>query len=256
MAKEIKLIAVDVTDSTNHYLRDYRGEEGTLFTVVTAEYQTSGRGQGANRWESEWGKNLLFSLKYHPRQIESGRQFVLSMAVSLAIVGALERWQVEASVKWPNDIYVGDCKLCGILIENALMGNAIRESIVGIGLNVNQTRFLSDAPNPISLKETVGEEVDGKALLDAILQQLSVELAQAECSAESIHSRYLAKLYRRQGVCPFEDKDGRFDAELVTVAPDGRLWLKDSDGRLRSYGFKEVSYLRLTHGGEAGRKKV
>ena len=76
MAKEIKLIAVDVTDSTNHYLRDYRGEEGTLFTVVTAEYQTSGRGQGANRWESEWGKNLLFSVKYHPRQIESGRQFV------------------------------------------------------------------------------------------------------------------------------------------------------------------------------------
>ena len=151
-----------------------------------AEYQSAGKGCGSNTWESERGKNLTFSVLLHPTEIRAKWQFRISEAVSVALCETLEHLfrplspsgsspdSVEQEVT-PNDIYVGDRKICGILIENRLKGSTITDSIVGIGLNVNQREFLSDAPNPVSICQLTGEETDREALLQAFLKELSKE---------------------------------------------------------------------------------
>ena len=156
------LVALDETASTNQYLSQLCNqlqESVAELTTVTAEFQTAGKGQRGNTWEAEEGKNLLFSFVLYPSFLEARRQFILSQIVSLAIKEELSRWSDEITIKWPNDIYWKDKKICGILIENDLSGHHIRRSIAGIGININQEVFNSDAPNPFSLKQIPG---DGK----------------------------------------------------------------------------------------------
>lgn len=230
---DFKLIHIPETDSTNRYLRELADEDDVC---VWTDYQTAGRGCGTNSWESERGRNLLFSLRCHPRQVAANRQFVISMAISVAIARAVGTYGVHPAIKWPNDIYVGDRKLCGILIENRLSGSTIRESIIGVGLNVNQTRFVSDAPNPVSLQQLTGKSVDREELLDQILQAFDI-------SDPSVSARYRQQLYRREGFFTYEDRDGRFEAQLAGVEDDGMLVLCDREGRTRRYAFKEVKHI-------------
>ena len=141
-------------------------------------------------------------------------------------------------IKWPNDIYVGDQKICGILIENRLQGSTIVDSIVGIGLNVNQQVFRSDAPNPVSMYQLVGHEIDRTALLDAFLKALDETMA-----SETVATDYRSRLYRRDGFYAYRDGYGDFQAKLLNVLDDGRLILLDTEGNSRSYAFKEVQYI-------------
>jgi BirA family biotin operon repressor/biotin-[acetyl-CoA-carboxylase] ligase len=203
--------------------------------VVVADYQTAGRGCGTNRWESERGKNLLFSLKIHPENLPANRQFKISIAVSLAIVDALGQLVGDLSIKWPNDIYWRNGKLAGILIENTLKGNLIKESIIGVGLNVNQREFHSDAPNPVSLWQITGQETNREQLLKDILNRLDFR--------DGLKERYMKLLYRRKGFHPYADKNGVFMAEIVGVEDDGHLLLIDEDGKERRYAFKEVTFI-------------
>ena len=143
-------------------------------------------------------------------------------------------------IKWPNDIYVGDKKICGILIENRLQGSIIKDSIVGIGLNVNQAVFLSDAPNPVSLLQLLGHEVDREALLQRFLKALDDAFAM---TAEELSAAYRQKLYRQDGYYDYQDASGMFKAKLLDVLIDGRLVLLDTDGKARYYAFKEVSFI-------------
>ena len=143
-------------------------------------------------------------------------------------------------IKWPNDIYVGDRKICGILIENRLQGSTIKDSIVGIGLNVNQASFLSDAPNPVSLFQLLGKEVDREELLDVFLKQLNDVFAM---DIESLSVAYRHRLYRQDGFYDYEDANGPFKAKLLNVLDDGRLVLLDTEGSARYYAFKEVSFI-------------
>ena len=205
--------------------------------VVVADYQTAGRGCGSNAWESERGKNLTFSIRLRPKDIPAKRQFHISMAVSLAVCDALGQYIGDLAIKWPNDIYWRNGKIAGILIENVLKGSSIKESIIGIGLNVNQQTFLSDAPNPVSLWQICGQETDRMQLLGNILHGLEHRLY------GDIRQPYLAMLYRRQGYHPYTDKDGVFMAELEDVEEDGRLVLRDDQGQLRRYAFKEVQFI-------------
>lgn len=168
---EWEIIHIAETDSTNRWLRE-RGGEGDM--VVVADYQTAGKGQGNNSWESERGKNLLFSVLYHPQRIPANRQFHISMAVSLAIADALGEHIGDVSIKWPNDIYWRNAKICGILIENRLLGQTIRDSIIGVGVNVNQRQFHSNAPNPVSLWQIHGHETDLELLLQSILDKFTL----------------------------------------------------------------------------------
>lgn len=250
---EFKVIHIDETDSTNRWLRAYMQaprplvpegsypESGEQAVVVVAEYQTAGKGCGENSWESERGKNLTFSVLLHPTEISANCQFRISEAVSVALCETIERFGVQkTSIKWPNDIYVGDRKICGILIENMLWGRIIDESIVGIGLNVNQKAFLSDAPNPVSIIQLTGKETDREALLQAFLKVLSEAM---ELEPEALAGAYRSRLYRKEGMYPFRDSKGAFEAKVLDVLDDGRLVLLDAEGKARIYSFKEVAFI-------------
>ena len=231
---EWKIVHIDETDSTNRWLREQGGEENM---VVWADYQTAGRGCGTNHWESERGKNLTFSMLLHPNDVPAQKQFRISRAISLAICKALGQHIGDLSIKWPNDIYWRDGKIGGILIEVTLQGNKVKDCIIGIGLNINQRVFRSDAPNPVSMWQICEQETDCEQLLQEILQAFQ------EYMGKSNKDEYQSMLYRRKGFHPYADKDGAFMAEIIDVEDDGHLLLRDDNGQLRRYAFKEVTFV-------------
>jgi len=231
---EWEIIHIAETDSTNRWLRE-RGGEGNV--VVWADYQTAGRGCGTNHWESERGKNLTFSMLLHPNGVRAHRQFRISMAISLAICKVLGEYIGQLSIKWPNDIYWRDGKIGGILIENTLMGNSVKDCIIGIGLNINQRVFKSNAPNPVSMWQICEQETDCEQLLTEILRTFEEYLGKYN------KEEYLSMLYRRKGFHPYVDKGGPFMAEIVDVEDDGHLVLCDDNGQERRYAFKEVQFI-------------
>ena len=231
---EWKIVHIDETDSTNRWLREQGGEENM---VVWADYQTAGRGCGTNHWESERGKNLTFSMLLHPHDVPAQKQFRISRAISLAICKALGQHIGDLSIKWPNDIYWRDGKIGGILIEVTLQGNKVKDCIIGIGLNINQRVFRSDAPNPVSMWQICEQETDCEQLLQEILQAFQ------EYMCKSNKDEYQSMLYRRKGFHPYADKDGAFMAEIIDVEDDGHLLLRDDNGQLRRYAFKEVTFI-------------
>ena len=231
---EWKIVHIDETDSTNRWLREQGGEENM---VVWADYQTAGRGCGTNHWESERGKNLTFSMLLHPHDVPAQKQFRISRAISLALCKALGQHIGDLSIKWPNDIYWRDGKIGGILIEVTLQGNKVKDCIIGIGLNINQRVFRSDAPNPVSMWQICEQETDCEQLLQEILQAFQ------EYMGKSNKDEYQSMLYRRKGFHPYADKDGAFMAEIIDVEDDGHLLLRDDNGQLRRYAFKEVTFV-------------
>ena len=240
-------IKVSQTASTNTYLSRLAA---TLpgGTVIYTPSQTAGRGQKGNFWESEDGKNLTFSLLLKRPPVKARDQFYLSEAAALAVVEALSAEAGDSfTVKWPNDVYWQDKKACGMLIENSLDGSDIATSIVGIGINVNQEHFLSDAPNPVSLINITGREHDLMALLKRVcsrIEQLVESLGDADARTD-LHQRYMAALYRNDGqLHPYEDAAGnRFMAMVTGIAPDGTLTLRHEDGTTHDYLFKEVRHI-------------
>jgi len=238
-----EIIHIDETDSTNRWLREQRWEDPSdekrddRAMVVWADFQTAGRGCGTNLWESERGKNLLFSIRFHPEGVKAAEQFRISMAISLAICQTLEQHIGDLAIKWPNDIYWRDGKLGGILIENRLKGSQICDSIVGVGLNVNQQVFRSDAPNPVSLWQIHGQQTDCRQLLEDILSRLE------PCMQSDMKQAYMSRLYRRKGYHAYADKAGAFMAKIVDVEQDGHLLLCDEHGQNRRYAFKEVTFV-------------
>ena len=238
----MRVIRLDTVDSTNTYLHAYRGDEDVV--VVTACHQTAGRGQGGNRWEDAEGQNLLFSIQIRPVEVAIDHQFVLAMAEALALKRALDAYADGMELKWPNDIYHRDRKLSGTLIETAVSGGRLKRMIMGTGINVNQRRFTSDAPNPVSLSQITGSDESIDRLLERILQAFGDYYRRVqEGDYAGISREYHEALYRRKGFYRYRDADGEFDAELVGVAYDGRLSLRDSEGRQRSYAFKEVEFI-------------
>lgn len=220
------------TNSTNSLMKEMlaKGEwpEGEYF--VYAGYQTAGRGQTGNSWESEADKNLLCSILLPPDK----DLYFLNIAVGVAILRVIGE---DFTIKWPNDIYYGDKKVAGILVENAILGNEVKYSIAGIGLNVNQTTFVSDAPNPISLKQITGKEYD----IDVLMQQVYAKVQ--ETLNEDVWEEYKNHLYRRDGFWKYEDPNGIFEARIIDVLPTGEIVLCDRNGQNRTYGFKQIKYI-------------
>lgn len=236
-----KRIHLQVVDSTNSYMRHEVIETNVC---VVADYQSAGRGQGSNRWESAPSANLLFSVKVSPENIAANRQFVLSMAGALALKDALDPFASGFSLKWPNDIYWCDRKISGTLIETTIQCGLIQDCIFGVGLNVNQREFRGYAVNPVSLWQIIHRETDREQLLSTILDCFGSYLHLAQTGgAEHIWRLYNEHLYRRRGFYPYEDSGGRFDAEIQEVAPSGHLILRDRSGRSRQYELKEIKYI-------------
>ena len=232
------------TNSTNTLLKELiaKGKEPRF---IYAGYQTAGRGQTGNSWESEKDKNLICSILLPPNK----NLYFLNIAVGVAIIRVIQSFVFErsglcslseaVSIKWPNDIYWKDKKLAGILLENAIIGNEVKYAIAGIGLNVNQTEFVSDAPNPVSLKQIYGTDFDIEKLMQDLLDAVHTVLKEPE---ETIWSEYKAHLYRREGYWLFEDKNGIFEALIDDVLPTGEIVLCDKNGQNHPYGFKQIKY--------------
>lgn len=236
------IIHLRQTDSTNRYLHDLP-DDGKGMTVVVADYQTAGRGQGTNSWESEPGQNLLMSVRIHPSAVPPVQQFILSEAGALALGRALAAYTDGISLKWPNDIYWSDRKISGTLIETAVGHGGISRCIYGIGLNVNQRVFRSDAPNPVSLRQITGQAHDVDKVMHRVLDALEEELAIVAAGRfDEIRHRYHQALYRRSGFHAYSDENGIFRAQLVGVEDDGHLVLRDEQGQHRRYAFKEVAF--------------
>jgi BirA family biotin operon repressor/biotin-[acetyl-CoA-carboxylase] ligase len=230
------------TNSTNALLWEMIREKSLPegFVVFT-DFQSAGKGQPGNLWESESGKNLLFSMVLHPIHVPMDELFLLSQLVSIAIKNTLDKYVDNITVKWPNDIYWKDKKIAGILIENSLQGNKIKTVVIGIGLNVNQKEFESDAPNPVSLLQITCKRQNRKELLDKICGNILI--LYEKLNAEKIRSDYSEALFRKDGYHSFNADHEYFQAKIIEVNTDGQLELETLNGERKGYYFKEVSFV-------------
>ena len=249
MMKKVKWHKSESIASTNTYLRNLNGGDPAYdYEVAVATFQTAGRGQKGNSWESEAGKNLLFSILAHPSEIKVQEQFYISEAIALAVSDSViaaigPEFAGGISVKWSNDIYWNDYKMAGILIENTLQGNSILDTVVGVGLDVNQEVFVSDAPNPISLKNITGKDFDIDSLLTDIIDRFIGYLEYPVNRRQDLDQLYRDRLYRREGYHKFRDENGIFVACIEGIRPDGCLMLLTDGGEHRVYEFKQVQFI-------------
>ena len=240
-----QIIYLQEIDSTNNYLHALaHPEQLGEGSVVWAEFQTAGRGQIGNSWESAEGENLTFSVVLYPTFLPANRQFLISQITALSVKQTLDRYVDDITVKWPNDIYWRDRKICGMLIENDLTGQFIYSSILGIGININQKEFKSNAPNPVSLYQILGKETDREAFLHEFLEQLYANyLLLLQEKDALIQNTYRQALFRREGFYLYEDANGCFEAAIEEIEPSGYLHLRLKDNTVRRYEFKEVKFV-------------
>ncbi len=234
-----KIISLDTVKSTNIYalelLRRKKVQEGT---VIWSFFQEEGNGQRENKWYSTPYKNLMFSLIIEPN-LEVTHQFLLSQKITMAVVYFLDSLSVgKVEVKWPNDILIDSKKVAGILIENSIQGSRINNSVIGIGLNVNETTFPSFFRDATSLKLATGTSFIIEEILHALLISIKKELL----NKIPIHERYLMRMYGYSQLASYEDKDEVFEGTIVGVLPNGALQM-NKNGKLRTYENKEIKFL-------------
>jgi len=253
---KFNIIEIDSVDSTNSYAIELERSnvihEGD---VVLANYQKGGKGQGDNSWESEYGSNLTFSLVLKPAFISPSNQFVLTQIVSLAIAEVVSSKlsnidSAVVKVKWPNDIYVNEKKISGILFQNFISGNKIEKSIVGIGMNINQNEFVSNAKNPVSLIHHIGVESSRDEILDDLLSRINYryEELKSDFDFQDLKTEYMENLYRAGEWSNFSDKGGSFTGKIIDIDEYGQLEIITKSGIVRVYSFKEVEFVNETMG--------
>ncbi|WCO02389.1 biotin--[acetyl-CoA-carboxylase] ligase [Psychroserpens ponticola] len=242
----MRTIKLNAIDSTNSFLRQLSAEETVEdFTVVTAEHQTGGRGQMGTKWESQSAKNLMFSVFKDTRVLDVECHFYLSMAVSLAVFEALKSFQITSlKIKWPNDILSDQQKVCGILIENVIKQNQLQSSIIGIGINVNQTIF-NDLPNATSMQLISGTHFNRDQVLQEVLNQLKHYISFLDSkSYDLLKQAYENNLFRKDKPSTFKDKQGNlFSGYIKGVSNSGHLKVLIEDGIVKLYELKEVQLL-------------
>ena len=230
------------TTSTND---DAKRPEYRHGDVVWAERQTAGRGQRGHTWTSPEGENLTFTLVLEPRFLPVGEQFLLSEAVALALTDTFAAFGIGARIKWTNDIYVGDRKLVGMLIEHNYSGQTLSRTIAGIGINVNQLAFDPALPNPVSMAQAAGCKFDREQVLKTFLHCCDNRYAQLERGEkEALQQDYRSRMYRLGEMHPFRFPDGSpTRAAIEGVRPSGELVLRHEDGALREYLFREIEFV-------------
>jgi birA, biotin-[acetyl-CoA-carboxylase] ligase region len=240
----VPVIHLRQIDSTINYLEKLSNQTKLEeLSSVIADYQTSGKGQRGNSWVSEEGMNLLFSFIIYPDFLVAKKQFYISKVVSLALKKTLDAYGKDFSIKWPNDMYWKDKKICGTLIENDLLGAIIQKSIAGIGVNVNQKDFEEGAGNPVSLFNITNQVLDISEVFHSIIENVSYYYNLLKEEKEGIIDElYHDSLYRKDGYYWYRDEESEFEARIVEVLPEGLLVLEDREGKRRQYAFKEVQY--------------
>jgi BirA family biotin operon repressor/biotin-[acetyl-CoA-carboxylase] ligase len=236
------LVYLPTCHSTNDYARRLLTEENPLEgTLVITPEQTAGKGQRGNTWESQVGTNLTFSLIYKPSFLNLGDQFYLNIISSLAVRDTVAKFlQTDVKVKWPNDIYLNDKKISGILIQNTIKGHSLGYSVIGIGLNVNQEVF-SDK-KAISMKKYSSEEYSVEAVLNVLLENLDFYYMKLRNNGQDeLYQGYKKHLYRFEEEHSFKAGEEIFVGKITDIDEPGRLIIL-SNGQLRVFSFKEVSF--------------
>lgn len=257
----------DILPSTNSLLMEKLSrspEEIANGSIVSCGFQGAGRGQAGNSWESAAGANALFSIALRQVDIPAIEHFAITQILALCLCDYLSQlpcFQSEAAqkalrIKWPNDIYFGDKKLAGILIETRLAGSRITDCVCGIGLNIHQEVFLSDAPNPISIKTICREyrqqappeqEQDIKKLIEDIaglVLSLSEAYKQGKISRQDLQKRYMSRLYRLNQWHGYCDEQGLFEGRILDVLPEGLLQIERKDkAGISLFAFKEIKFV-------------
>ncbi len=242
-----KKLYIDVVDSSNMELIRFL-EKGLVedFFMIQTGFQTGGKGQGSALWESQKNKNLLFSFVIKPTFLEISEQFYISIMVSLALRDVLAKYignETELKIKWPNDIYVNDGKIAGILIENAIQGQQFEWVVVGVGLNVNQKRFHSDAPNPVSLLNYIAKPIDLQEVLIEFEKAFEKRYHQLKNNEfENMKKEYLASMYQIGELRNYRAKGEEFQGKIIGLDQYGFLRMETPDGE-RAFDIKEVGYL-------------
>ena len=258
---------IDQTDSTNSLMqRLLKGEDQEYASclkedipLIYTTYQTAGRGQMGNGWESEPRKNLLLSYLLLEPEVNISEMFLLNVTAAVAAHRTIAEWlsyeqRPMLSIKWPNDIYIGNRKIAGILVENSLCGTKIQHSIAGIGINVNQEQWVSGAPNPVSIKQLTGVKADIDAIVKRFKHKLETTLT---WDPVQLRNYYRVHQYRCNGYWPFVEREvstqptmsatagveGQFMAKIEGFLPTGELLLRDQQGNVRKYHFKQVRYV-------------
>lgn len=247
---ESRIIKLDSVGSTNTYMAEI-ADHGNLpeGSVVIARAQTEGRGLDQNTWESEAGKNLTLSMILYPRFLPAVRQFILSKVVALGVMETVVQLLPDnpdniVSIKWPNDIYIDDRKVAGILIQHSIMGSGIDHTIIGIGLNVNQIKFIGNAPNPVSLRMISGNDLDLNEVLGLLTGNIKkyYELLRSRYFGK-LDKAYLSHFYRINTYCKFRMGETVFEAQITGVNTYGQLMLETREGDLFKFAMKEVEFL-------------
>ena len=273
----MKITHFKTLESTNQYLQNLLNEGVDIVNnIVVTDFQTSGKGQGKNVWQSENGKNLLFSIALDMSFLKAENQFLLTQIVSVTMIDVLKKYLPEESlfIKWPNDIYFNDKKIAGILIKNEIKGMMMGTSIIGIGLNVNQTSFDESLPNPISMKMITGKEYNLETLLNDICFELKTNANNQQPTANSQQptannqqptannqqstannqqstansqqptaNSYTNKLYRYNQWASYEHEGAVKEMMIIGYDQFGRLILKEKNNREVVCDLKEISFV-------------
>lgn len=241
MISKLKFIHLDDVESTNNYAAKLLNEKNIKSgTVILADYQSGGKGQRGASWQSEWGKNLLYSLYIEHDNLSYENQRELNFAVALAVKETIDGFVDQVKIKWPNDIYVQDRKIAGILIENQLKGSYIKSSIIGVGLNLNQVEF--QYLNATSLVLETGVETNLMDVASRLSKSLTKECEMIRFHHLDLERRYLSSLYRLNESGLFRDDSGQFDGIIRGIDKEGKL-IVERKSETKSYNLKEIIFV-------------
>ncbi len=240
------ILRIKTIESTNKYvLGSLENDNYAAGTVVVTDFQEAGKGLGKNRWESEAGRNLLLSVVLKPLFLEPRYQFYLNKFVSLGVYDFIRSLLPDKriSVKWPNDVYIDDGKVAGILINNTLKGRHFEFVVAGIGVNINQEVFVSDAPNPVSVIHYLRDSLDLEKCLKSLLTCLNERYRQLENQEwDKIDTDYTKALYRYDSYSVFQKEGKKFNGRIKGVTEYGLLIIQKVDGEILEFDFKEVEF--------------
>lgn len=238
-----KIFRLKEVDSTNAYASKLP-EKTPEGSVVVAEYQSNGRGQGSNKWESMPGENLMCSIVLYPTFLKANMQFYLSKAIALAVSDLVSLYTATVSIKWPNDIYVGNKKIAGILIEHAIESDYIKQTIAGIGININQQKFSASIPNPGSLNLATGEYFEINEMLDILISLIENRYVMLkEKDFTTLDDNYLTSLFKYKVKSEFSANGMIFNGTITGVEPTGELKILDESGETHLFLNKEVEFI-------------
>ena len=239
------IITLKTVDSTNNYANLLIADNVNINEcAITALFQTEGRGQKSNIWISEEGQNLTFSLLLNTKYLKAENQFALSQSISLGIIDFLHRYNIDAEIKWPNDILIKKKKIAGILIENSIQGAFLFFSVVGVGININQTIYDSIGFEATSMKLETKKDFKCDELLNDLLDclQYRIELLKQQ-DFILLHKEYLKNLFHFQAWSLFIKNGQTIKAKIIDVSNFGELVILSAEDKIEKYMFQEIKII-------------